>query len=344
MQPTATMPQTPAQSLMARFLTDEVRAKLSSVETASGFTLKHVIASGEANPDSSVGVYAPDAESYRAFGALLDPVIQEYHTHPADAKHTRDLDVSKLPQEPVDPKGDKVVSTRVRVGRNLAGFPFAPGISREERQEVERQVVAALSSLKGDIAGEYYPLEGMSEEVRVQLVADHFLFKEGDRFLEAAGANRDWPNARGIFHSADKRALVWVNEEDQLRIISMEQGGNLQSVFGRLARLITALEEKLDFAYDDHLGYLSSCPTNLGTAMRASVHVRLPKLSAQPDFKAIASGLGLSVRGIHGEHSESEGGVYDISNKRRLGISEVECALAMYHGVRELIQRENDLE
>ena len=71
------------------------------------------------------------------------------------------------------------------------------------------------------MAGTYYPLSGMKEDVRKKLIEDHFLFKEGDRFLEAVGLNRDWPNGRGIFHNTDKTFLVWINEEDQLRIISM---------------------------------------------------------------------------------------------------------------------------
>ena len=79
-------------------------------------------------------------------------------------------------------------------------------------------------SLTGDLAGTYYPLSGMSEETRNKLVEDHFLFKKGDRFLEAAGINKMWPQGRGIYHNAVKTFLVWVNEEDQLRIISMEKG------------------------------------------------------------------------------------------------------------------------
>ena len=79
----------------------------------------------------------------------------------------------------------------------------------------------ALESFTGDLAGKYYPLNNLSEADRKKLIEDHFLFKEGDRFLEACGLNRDWPNGRGIFHNNEKTFLVWVNEEDQLRIISM---------------------------------------------------------------------------------------------------------------------------
>jgi len=118
----------------------------------------------------------------------------------------------------------------------------------------------------------------MSEEDRTQLVEDHFLFKQGDRFLEAAGLNRDWPEGRGIFHNNDKTFLVWINEEDQLRIISMQEGSDILEVFTRLARATQEIEKVVRFAHSEELGFLTSCPTNLGTALRASVHVSLPNL------------------------------------------------------------------
>lgn len=118
----------------------------------------------------------------------------------------------------------------------------------------------------------------MNEEDRNQLVEDHFLFKQGDRFLEAAGLNRDWPEGRGIFHNNDKTFLVWINEEDQLRIISMQEGSDILEVFTRLARATQEIEKVVRFAHSEELGFLTSCPTNLGTALRASVHVSLPNL------------------------------------------------------------------
>ena len=92
----------------------------------------------------------------------------------------------------------------------------------------------AFSNLKGDLAGTYYPLTGMDEATRQQLVDDHFLFMSGDNNLIAAGMERDWPEGRGIFHNKDKTFLVWVNEEDQLRIISMQKGSDVKEVFDRL--------------------------------------------------------------------------------------------------------------
>lgn len=137
--------------------------------------------------------------------------------------------------------------------------------------------------MTGELEGTYYPLNGMKKEDQDQLIADHFLFKEGDRFLAAAGLNRDWPSGRGIFHNKDKTFLTWVNEEDQLRIISMQPGADILAVFRRLSMAAAAIEKVAKFAHDDHLGYITSCPTNCGTALRASVHIKLPKLMKQKE-------------------------------------------------------------
>ena len=164
----------------------------------------------------------------------------------------------------------------------------------------------------------------MTPEDQKQLIEDHFLFKEGDRFLEACGLNRDWPDGRGIFHNNDKTFLVWVNEEDQLRIISMQPGADIGAVFTRLATAANEIEKIAKFAHSKTTGYITSCPTNLGTALRASVHIHLPKLGAAKDkFQAIADKYNVQIRGAHGEHTETNDHIYDISNKRRLGLSEV---------------------
>ncbi len=122
-------------------------------------------------------------------------------------------------------------STRIRVARNLAAYPLGTAISREQRKEVEGLVVSALSEFTGDLKGKYYSLETMTDGEKKQLIADHFLFKGGDKYLESAGLEREWPEARGIFHNDAKTFLVWVNEEDQLRIISMQKGSNILQVF-----------------------------------------------------------------------------------------------------------------
>merc|ERR1712106_4988 len=209
---------------------------------------------------------------------------------------------------------------------------------------------SALSKLGDDLAGSYFPLTGMDEAVRQQLVDDHFLFVSGDRNLTVAGMERDWPEGRGIFHNAAKTFLLWVNEEDQTRIISMEKGGDVKGVFGRLARGIKAVGDSVkaecgkEFALSEQYGYIHSCPTNLGTGMRASVHVDLPGWTKESvdKLKARCEELAVQPRGTRGESGGQTGCTYDISNKHRLGYSEVQLVQVMIDGVNTLYKE--DLE
>jgi creatine kinase/arginine kinase len=332
------------KSLLRKYLTKDVFEELKNKVTKNGFTLEKAINSGVKNPDSGIGVYAGDKESYQIFASLFDKIIKDYHSFNKEQKHISNINSSDLDAPMLEEFDDYIVSTRIRVGRNLDNMPLGTAISKEQRDEVEKIVSSTLISLDEKLKGKYYPLEGMSSKDKDSLIEDHFLFKAGDRFLEKAGLNRDWPSGRGIFHNDEKTFLVWVNEEDQLRIISMQKGGNIKGVFERLVLAIKELEKKMKFSFDEHLGYITSCPTNLGTAMRASVHIKLPKLSLDMEkFKKITDNHFLQIRGIHGEHSNSVGAVFDISNKRRLGVTEVQCVQDMYDGVLELIKFEKEL-
>jgi creatine kinase/arginine kinase len=346
MNQTNEFPTFPAEckSLLCKHLTKEVFEALKDKKTANGFTLQDAIHSGVLNPDSGIGVYAGDLESYTLFAKLFDPIIQEYHGFSPDDKHKSNFNPDMLNAPNPDPKGEYIVSTRIRVGRNVANLPLGPAITKEQRDQIEESVSQSLQAMQENLKGDYYPLTGMNDDTKATLISDHFLFKTGDRFLEAAGLNRNWPEGRGIYHNDEKTFLVWINEEDQLRVISMQMGGDILEVFTRLSTAIKEIEKKVAFSYSEHLGYITSCPTNLGTAMRASVHIKLPKLAQDMEaFKAITDKHFLQIRGIHGEHSESEGGIYDISNKRRLGVTEVECVQDMVDGVKELIAKEKSL-
>merc|ERR1711986_61792 len=155
----------------------------------------------------------------------------------------------------------------------------------------------AFAKLTGDLAGSYYPLTGVDETTRQQLVDDHFLFMSGDPNLKVAGMERDWPEGRGIFHNAAKTFLLWVNEEDQMRIISMEKGGDVKAECGK------------DFALSEQYGFIHSCPTNLGTGMRASVHVDLPGWTKESvdKLKARCEELAVQPRGTRGESGGQTG-------------------------------------
>ena len=334
-----------SNSLLAKYLTKAVFEQLKDKKTTNNFTLKDVIKSGVKNLDSGIGAYAGDEETYTVFAMLLDKIIEEYHDFKKEDLQQSNLNTDDLFAPNPDAKGNYIISTRIRVARNIKGIPLGTIISKKQRNEIEKQISTILKSLKGELTGKYYALNNMRKEEKEALVSNHFLFQSGDRFLEAAGLNRDWPNGRGIFHNNDKTFLVWINEEDHLRIISMQQGGDIKEVFVRLVKAIEKMQQKINFAYHKHLGYITTCPTNLGTAMRASVHIKLPNLGKNKKiFQDIAKKYNVQIRGIDGEHSKSKGAIYDISNKRRLGISEVQCVQDMYRGVVALIKKEKELE
>merc|ERR1739847_22040 len=338
-------------SLVAKYVTQPIWDKLSRARTmTSDFSLAKAIACAVEFDNQHCGIYAGDWDSYKVFADVFDPLIQDYHGIAADATHTSDMDHTKIKGN-IDPTAP-VHSTRIRVGRSIDGFGLSPGIIKERRVGVEKLMSKAFANLTGDLAGTYYPLTGMNEQVRQQLVDDHFLFVSGDPNLKVAGMERDWPEGRGIFHNKDKTFLTWVNEEDRLRIISMQSGGDVRGVFDRLARGIKAVGDSVkaesgkDFMLDPKYGYVHSCPTNLGTGMRASVHVDLPGYTKEglKTLQARCEELHLQPRGTRGESGGQTGVTYDISNKHRLGYSEVQLVQKMIDGVNTLHKEDQVLK
>jgi len=337
-------------SLTSKYLTPAVYAQLFDKVTPNGFTIDKVIAPAIDLPYAkkiSIGCVAGDAESYTVFSDLFDPIIEEYHTYPKDAIHPTDLDYTKLKVPELDSK--YILSTRIRAGRSLKGLPLPPLASRAARRETEKLIVTGLNSLEGELAGKYYSLMTMTEEENESLVKQHFLFENPDEWTIAGGFGRDWPDCRGIFLNTNKTFLVWVNEEDHMRIISMQKGADFVQVFKRFVDAANAVERSLKasglgFAHTPHLGYITTCPTNLGTGLRASVHVKLPLLGKVPGFQKYATSLGLQVRGQGGEKDYSYTGVFDVSNRFRLGYSEVVLVQTMLDGIAKLIELEKKLE
>lgn len=210
--------------------------------------------------------------------------------------------------------------------------------------------ITALEGLKGDLAGRYYKLSEMTEQDQQRLIDDHFLFdKPVSPLLTCAGMARDWPDARGIWHNYDKTFLIWINEEDHTRVISMEKGGNMKRVFERFCRGLKEVERLIqergwEFMWNERLGYILTCPSNLGTGLRAGVHVRIPKLSKDPRFSKILENLRLQKRGTGGVDTAAVADVYDISNIDRIGRSEVELVQIVIDGVNYLVDCEKKLE
>jgi len=189
--------------------------------------------------------------------------------------------------------------------------------------------------------------------VKQQLVDDHFLFVSGDPNLKVAGMERDWPEGRGIFHNKDKTFLTWVNEEDQLRIISMQMGKDVKGCFARLVKGIEGVgkvvkaETGKNFQISEKFGFLHSCPTNLGTGMRASVHIDLAGWTSKEGgielLKKRCEELGVQPRGTRGESGGQTGCTYDISNKHRLGHTEVALIQNMIDAVNTLWAEDKEI-
>jgi len=187
----------------------------------------------------------------------------------------------------------------------------------------------------------------MGEE---ELRSNGNLFQEPDStLLLSSGCGRHWPDARGIFHNDAQNFFVWVNEEDQMRIVSMEKGDNISAIFKRFCDATEAVqkclkEEGYDFMHNDHLGYILTCPSNLGTGLRAGAMVKVPLFSKRADFKDILKKMRLQARGTAGVDSASTGGTWDISNSDRLGYSEVDLCNLFIEGLAQIIKWEKALE
>lgn len=339
---------------MASCLTREIYAETRDKVTPSGFTLDQVIQTGVDNPGHpfiyTVGCVAGDEETYEVFKALLDPVIDARHGgYGPDAVQKTDLDFEKIKGGELDPA--YVLSSRVRTGRSIRGLGLPPHCTRGERRRVETIIVEGLAGFDGDFKGTYYPLSKMTDAQQEQLIDDHFLFdKPVSPLLTCSGMARDWPDARGIWHNDKKNFLVWVNEEDHMRVISMQKDGNLREVFKRFCQGLNKVETSMkakgsEFMWNKHLGFVLTCPSNLGTGLRAGVHLKIPKLSQdEKRLNEILEKLRLQKRGTGGVDTAAVGGTFDISNADRLGFSEVELIQFVIDGVNTLIQMEKRLE
>lgn len=333
---------TSSRSKIKQHLTLKRYNDLKDIRTPSGYSLDQAIRSGIENPDSSIGIYAGDMESYDSFAPVLVPIIEDYHHLDPGWSHKPGLQEAVLPD--LDPEQTFIRSSRIRVARNLGRFPFSGNMNPDQRLALEETVKQAIKTLPETLSGTYTSFKNLNEKQFNALLEKGLAFRKGDRFMDAAGINRDYPLGRGIFTSRDRVVRVWVNEEDHLRIIAQSPGGNIANVFNRLIQMIKALEDKLDFAFDRRKGFLTACPSNIGTAMRAGVHIHLEKLEQNPSLlETINREHHLQIRGTGGEKTAVEKAVFDISNARRLGISANTIVKDLHKGLQALIQAEKNL-
>src|SRR3954469_2919085 len=229
------------------------------------------------------------------------------------------------------PESDIVMCSRIRLARNLADFPFTNRASRGEKGEIEAHVRSSIKTGKLELA--YLDVNGLPQLDRQFLVERQLISRE-----LAAGEG-----PRGVAIGPLENISVMVNEEDHLRIQVMLSGLSLHEVWDRINRLDDQLEEQLAYAYSGQLGYLTACPTNVGTGIRVGVMLHLPALvqTKQIDkvFRALQK-INLAVRGLYGEGTQAFGDFYQISNQQTLGKSEVELIRNLSDVVPQIIQYE----
>lgn len=209
---------------------------------------------------------------------------------------------------------DVVLSTRIRFARNLENYPFPCRLDADGREKVCHTVRDALSDVSG-IKLNYIEMQSLSPKQAVALAERHLISPE---FASPQ-------KGRALLLSEDESVSIMLCEEDHIRIQVIKGGLDLEGAFELANRIDDLLDSKLKFAFDERIGYLTQCPTNLGTGMRASVMMHLPALSKCNQMSRLAttvSKLGLTIRGTFGEGSSAKGDIFQLSNQVSLGISE----------------------
>jgi protein arginine kinase len=213
------------------------------------------------------------------------------------------------------PEADIVISSRIRLARNLAAFPFTNRASAHQKSEIETLLRERISKLDGDAQLSYISLAGLTPLDRQLLVERQLISRE---LASAEGP-------RGVALGPRENVSLMVNEEDHIRLQVMRSGFALDEAWQDIDKVDDLLEQRVSYAFSDEFGYLTACPTNVGTGMRASVMLHLPALvlakQIEKVFRALQK-INLAVRGLYGEGSRASGDFYQISNQVTLGKSE----------------------
>ncbi len=218
---------------------------------------------------------------------------------------------------PEGPNSDIVLSSRVRLARNIKGIPFLTRAERKDQEKVLAMTKEALAE-KGLLKEGYFRREKELPPLKLRFLKERHLipFDFTNSHLE-----------RGIYIKRDETESILVNEEDHLRFQGLSSGMDLFSAYEKAERLDNLLSEFLPYAFSPKLGFLTICPTNVGTGMRASFLIHLPGLVITQEMEKVLRSLlemGLTVRGIYGEGTETKGNLFQISNQITLGLSEEE--------------------
>lgn len=232
-------------------------------------------------------------------------------------------------------EADIVLSSRVRLARNLEGIPFPNRASEEDLAVVAREIAGSMEDLKKATQHEYIfaDMEELSPLDRYVLVEKHIISPQHVQEVQH----------RALLAAEDASVSIMINEEDHLRIQCMAAGLELREALDLANRVDDSLEAKHSFGFNEQMGYLTACPTNLGTGLRASVMLHLPVLVLTRQINRVigaATQIGLAVRGFYGEGTEAVGNVFQISNQLTLGYTENEIIENLNSVVRQIVEQE----
>jgi protein arginine kinase len=229
---------------------------------------------------------------------------------------------------------DIVLSSRIRLARNLKDIPFPDRLTEEKGKDIVKLVEDA-----------FYTSSHTEEAYKSKYLWLNDEWTNRSYFEKHLISQKLLSNYKKAAFIVDKDEVVslMLNEEDHIRLQCITSGYNLEEAYDMANKLDNLLEEKLDYAFDEQLGYLAACPTNVGTGIRASVMVHLPALAMNSDMSKVLNAVtqvGMTIRGLFGEGSKGEGDLYQISNQITLGLSEEEIINNLKAVVNELIDRE----
>lgn len=233
---------------------------------------------------------------------------------------------------------DIAVSTRVRLARNLKNRAFPNKADEEVLRSVCKDVSDAIFESNSYIADEFklIDMNAIDDNEKERLMAMHLI--SPNLALRSHGA--------AVMINQNEQISILVNEEDHIRIQCILPGLALEEAFETANKIDDLIEGRVEYAFDDELGYLTACPTNLGTGARMSVMLHLPALTLTNNIEKVlytVSRCGLTIRGIYGEGTESMGDLYQISNQKSLGVKEEEILLSVKSVTRGIIKREREL-
>jgi len=233
------------------------------------------------------------------------------------------------------PDSDIVISSRIRIARNVSHHPFPMLATNQQSREVMEQLIQVARSDRLDDCGKFdiFILSELSELEKKVLVEKH-LISPGLANESRSGA---------LLLDESESISIMINEEDHLRIQCLYPGFQIKEAWTLADRIDDAFEEAVDYAFDEKRGYLTSCPTNVGSGIRASVMMHLPALVMTQQINRILSAItqvGLAVRGLYGEGSEAVGNLFQISNQITLGQTEEEIIDNLHSVARQIIEHE----